>query len=251
MWWLRRRDLRISLLPNALAILPSQGEGTIQRLASNAMDWRPVVAAMKDDLRLRPKGCLSIALSLQWCRFLSLPWSDAWLGTASAASYCTDQFRAVFGGTDEWFHFAEDHGPGRPRLVGAIPAELHAALLDLPGRHRLQAIMPWPVAALNHYRRRLGPCGWFAALEEGRGVLVELQGGTATQILGFACGDTPLAEVLRQRRRAVLRGGQETDQPLYLFDACARVTEDAQVHVFANKARPRDDWPLVTAECLP
>ncbi len=111
----------------------------------------------------------SVVVSSHYCRYLSLPWSDALLDNAAGSAYLRQAFADVYGDrAGDWEIAVPDMPYGQTVVACGIERSILDALRDPAIVSRLTNVRPYFSAALDAFRKQITSAdAVFALIEEG------------------------------------------------------------------------------------
>jgi hypothetical protein len=101
---------------------------------------------------------IGVVLSNRYCRFLTLPWSDALLSEVDGAAYMLRAFADAYGdNASQWEICCPDEAYGRPRVACAIDREILSSVRVTCAEHKreLAFVRPYFSAAYNRFREQM------------------------------------------------------------------------------------------------
>jgi hypothetical protein len=181
---------------------------------SSGEPWRAGLEALAREMQQRgvAKRTCQVVLSNHFLRYQMVPWRSEINTRRERAALAQAQYRAVFGDVAQsWSVRLADAGYGAPALACAVDQALVQELERLLRQSGAGAlsIEPYPVAAINQWRRELSAESfWLALIEPGRLWLGRAEGGNwvgvATRRLA---GDAPAETLASLAQEAAVIGG--------------------------------------------
>lgn len=101
---------------------------------------------------------IGVVLSNRYCRFLTVPWSDALLREVDGAAYMQRAFADAYGdNASQWEICCPDEAYGRPRVACAIDRETLSGIRATCSEHKreLAFVRPYFSAAYNRFRDQM------------------------------------------------------------------------------------------------
>lgn len=145
-----------------------------------------------DQLNLPAKTCLSVTLSSDMVRYLTLPATFMTMNEAEKVAYATAAYQEVYGfATAEWMIKCHDAPPNQAMLTSAVDHALLEAIEKLAVKYqfKLKSIQPYLMTAFNALHDSLKHAdALFAVLEPNRILLVNLKDGFCTQVKTYHRG---------------------------------------------------------------
>ena len=175
---------------------------------SSGEPWRAGLEALARELQQRgvAKRTCQVVLSNHFLRYQMVPWRPEINTRRERAALAQAQYRAVFGdAAQSWSVRLADAGYGEPGLACAVDEALVRELERLLEQAGVGAasIEPYPVAAINLWRRELkAESFWLALLEPGRLWLARAEHGNwtgvATRRLAGGTAEEALASLAQE-----------------------------------------------------
>lgn len=111
----------------------------------------------------------NLALSSHYCRYLSLPWSDALLDASSAANYLRQAFADVYGeSAADWEFIVPDTPYGQTVVACAVERAVLDQVRDTSLVSRLAHVRPYFSVAYESFRKEIDAANAvFVIVEEG------------------------------------------------------------------------------------
>lgn len=188
--------LFVSLSKNNVALVYSSGftkrviaEHHITWQSAENFDWQAVIYKLErtlDDLNLPANTKLSVTLSTDMVRYLTLPAQSVSMTAAEKVAYANAAYQEIYGfATSDWTIKCHDAPPNTPMLTSAIDTALFEAIQMVATKYqfKLKSVQPYLMTAMNALQGSLkGADTLFALVESSRILLVNLQNGHCRQV---------------------------------------------------------------------
>jgi hypothetical protein len=188
--------LLVSLSKNNIALVYTSGLSK-RVLADHHMtwqsqenfNWQEVIYRLErtlDDLNLPAHTKLSVTLSTDMVRYLTLPAQTVSMNAEEKVAYANAAYQEIYGfATSEWKIKCHDAPPNEPMLTSAIDTALFEAIQMIATKYdfKLKSVQPYLMTAMNALDGSLkGADTIFAVVESNRILIVNLQNGYCTQV---------------------------------------------------------------------
>ncbi len=201
----------------------------------------------------------SVVVSSHYCRYLSLPWSDALLDNAAGSAYLRQAFADVYGDrAGDWEIAVPDMPYGQTVVACGIERSILDALRDPAIVSRLTNVRPYFSAALDAFRKQITSAdAVFALIEEGLMTVGRICGRAVVEVEVLPAGDAwPAILVAWLSRTALLEGEPGTVYvlcpPVWRGDAPEGTGADWHFLEWPDAVRAlvADDPALALAACM-
>jgi hypothetical protein len=194
----------LPLLPNQLFVSLSKDHiamiyrgGFAKRLiseiavswTSDKFDWKGLIYRLErelDKLNLPSRTELSVTLSSEMVRYLTLPGNDFKMNESEKSAYANAAYLEIYGFvTDDWRIKCHDAPPNQPMLTSAIDLALIESIEKLAAKYQfnLKSVQPYLMTAFNALHHKLkNATALFAVVEPNRILFVNLQKGYCSQV---------------------------------------------------------------------
>lgn len=154
--------------------------------------WQQVIYKLERTLDALdiPKGTqLSVTLSADMVRYLTLKPQNMRLTHDEKVAYASASYREIFGfESDDWLIKCHDAPPDQPMLASAIDRGLFDAIEVVANKYafKLKSVQPYLMTVMNALHDSLkGADTMFAVVEMNRIVIINLQKGYCSQVRAY------------------------------------------------------------------
>lgn len=160
----------------------------------------------------------NLVLSSRYCRYLSLPWSDALLDRPASANYLRQAFVDAYGdGAADWYIVIPDTPYGQTVVACAVERAVLDQVRDTSLASRLSNVRPYFSAAYELFRKEIDAANAvFAVVEENLMTVGRICERSVVEVDVLSAGEAwPAVLVAWLSRTALLEG-----EPGPVFVAC-------------------------------
>ncbi len=220
--------LLVSLSKSSIAIVYRSGvsrhiiaEDHISWKAEKDFNWQVLIQKLESalhafDLPARTK--LSVTLSTEMVRYLTLPPQNVAMTQDEKAAYANAAYQEIYGFvTSEWIIKCHDAPPNKPILTSAIDTALFEAIQTVAKKYQfvLMSVQPYLMTVMNRLHHSLkGADAMFAVIEANRILLVNLEDGYCSQIRTYPRTENWQNTLSTLLARETLKGEQEAREIL-------------------------------------